>query len=59
MMKKVVGIILALAGLWFFAWHLAERGSQPHLVWALISGIIIIFGLWLALPGSRKEGSRR
>lgn len=52
---RVIGTVIALTSLASYVWHLAKQGSQPHAIWAIVGGILFIFGLWLALPGRRTH----
>ena len=55
MVRRVVGAVVALFGVAVYGWHLAQQGSEPHVLWALIGGALIVGGLWLALPGGRRS----
>ncbi|MBI4455539.1 MAG: hypothetical protein HY644_06530 [Acidobacteria bacterium] len=56
---KIIGILLALVGISFSGWHLAERGDQPHFVWGLLGAVIFFGGLLLVFPESQRRLKRR
>ena len=51
MVIRIIGTLITLTSLYFYVFHLAKRGEHPHTFWALLAGIVLMFGLWLALPG--------
>ena len=55
MLIRIAGFVIAVTGVILYALHLAKFGSEPHMLWALASGALLVFGLWLALPGRRKK----
>jgi hypothetical protein len=55
MVIRIIGTLIALVSLYYYIFHLAKRGEQPHTFWALVAGIVLMFGVWLALPGRRGK----
>lgn len=55
MLSRIIGIVIALVSLFFYIWHLAKQGGEPHSLQALLAGGAIVFGLWLALPGRQRQ----
>jgi uncharacterized membrane protein YczE len=55
MVRRVIGIIIALTSVATFILHIAKLGSAPHDLWALLTGIAFLIGLWLSFP-NRSEG---
>lgn len=55
MVSRIIGTFIALLSLFFYLWHLANQGAEPHSLRALLAGIVFLFGLWLALPGRRRQ----
>lgn len=55
MVSRMTGVAIALVSLFFYIWHTAQQGAEPHSVWALLAGIVLLFGLWLALPGRQRQ----
>lgn len=55
MVSRIIGIAIALVSLFFYIWHIAKRGAEPHHLQALLAGAAIVFGLWLALPGRQRQ----
>ena len=55
MVIRIVGTLVVLASLYFYIFHLAKRGAEPHTFWALVAGIVLMFCLWFALPGRKKK----
>ena len=55
MVIRIVGALITLTSLYFYIFHIAKRGEEPHTFWALVAGIVLMFGLWLALPGRRTK----
>ena len=55
MVSRIVGTLIALVSLFLYLWHLAKQGAEPHSVRALLAGIVLLFGLWLALPGQQRQ----
>lgn len=55
MLSRMTGVVIALVSLFFYLWHLAQQGAEPHSVRALLAGIALLFGLWLALPGRQRQ----
>ena len=56
--RRVIGVVITLISLFSYVLHLAKAGGGPHDLWALVAGVFLIFGLWLALPGRRKDRMR-
>lgn len=52
---RFLGVLIALASAYFYVFHIAKWGEEPHTFWALLAGIVLMIGLWLALPGRRKK----
>jgi len=55
MVSRIIGIAIALVSLFFYIWHIAKRGAEPHNLQALLAGVVFLFGLWLALPGRQRQ----
>lgn len=55
MVIRIIGTLIALVSLYFYIFHLAKRGQEPHTFLALLAGIVLMIGLWLALPGRRTK----
>lgn len=55
MVSRFIGIVIALVSLFLYIWHLAKQGGEPHSLQALLAGVVFVFGLWLALPGRRRQ----
>ena len=55
MLSRIIGIGIALVSLFFYIWHLAQQGAEPHSLQALLASVAIVFGLWLALPGRQRQ----
>lgn len=55
MIIRIVGTVIALTSLYLYIFHIAKRGEEPHTFWALLAGMVLMFGLWLALPGRRTK----
>ena len=55
MVIRIIGALIALVSLYFYIFHIAKRGEEPHTFWALVAGIVLMFGLWLALLGRRTK----
>ncbi len=53
MVLRIIGALIAVASLYLYIFHLAKRGEEPHTFLALVAGMVLMFGLWLALPGRR------
>jgi multisubunit Na+/H+ antiporter MnhG subunit len=52
-LRKTVGIMLLVGGLYLYATHLFEhQWTDPHF---LIGAIIALLGLWIMLPVSRTK----
>ena len=56
MVLRIIGMLIALLSLYFYIFHLAKRGQEPHTFYALLAGIVLMFGVWLVLPGPRGKG---
>lgn len=57
MVRRVIGIILTLVSIATFILHIAKQGEAPHDLWALLTGIAFLIGLWLSFP-DKSEGER-
>ena len=55
MIMRFMGVLIALASAYFYVFHIAKWGEEPHTFWALLAGIVLMIGLWLALPGRRTK----
>jgi len=55
MLSRIIGTVIALVSLFFYLWHLANQGAEPHSLRALLAGIALLLGLWLALPGRQRQ----
>ena len=55
MVMRIVGALITLTSLYLYFFHIAKRGEEPHTFWALVAGMVLMFGLWLALPGRRTK----
>jgi hypothetical protein len=55
MLSRIIGIGIALVSLLFYIWHLAQQGAEPHSLQALLAGVAIVFGLWLARQQQRRR----
>ena len=52
-LRKTVGIILLVGGLYLYAWHLLDHHwTDAHFV---IGAIIALIGVWIMLPVSRTK----
>ena len=58
-MKRFMGVVLILLGLWFYAWHLTSGGPPPHFLWAAIGAAVGLAGLWLVLSPTPKKQSAK
>ena len=56
MAMRIIGAVIALLSLYFYVFHIAKWGQEPHTFWAFVAGAVLIFGLWLALP---RPGRKR
>ena len=55
MINKIIGVIIIFISLATFIVHIAKQGKAPHDLWVLVTGVALLFGLWLALPKSSKK----
>lgn len=55
MVIRIIGVLIAVTSLYLYFFHIAKRGEEPHTFWALVAGMVLMVGLWLALPGRRKK----
>ena len=55
MVMRIVGALITLTSLYLYFFHIAKRGEEPHTFWALVAGMVLMFGLRLALPGRRTK----
>lgn len=52
---RIIATLIVVASLYFYIFHLSRRGAEPHTFWALVGGVVLIVGLWFALPGREKS----
>jgi hypothetical protein len=55
MVIKIVGALIALGSLYLHIFHLARRGEEPHTFWALLAGIVLMFGPLVRAPRTREK----